>query len=199
MIPDELRKLHRMTGAERLGQNRDSEYLGAEDIDPGEEPVLTIKALYFGAVTLSSGKEEKEVIEFVESTVPGIKNVRPMVVNATCRKALKKLYKSTSAEVLEGKRIKLYVIPEGARNPRTGEKVDCIRIRPEIPKAVAADIACAECGEILKPFGKMSAAQLAQYTKQKYGKVLCSDCAKKQSEQAEPGKNEQTEQTNTEE
>ena len=185
MIPDELKRCHRMTGTERLGQNRDSEYLGAEDIDPGMEPVLTIKALYFGPVTLSSGKEEKEVIEFVESTVPGIKNVRPMVVNATCRKAIKKLYKSTSAEVLEGKRIKLYVIPEGARNPRTGEKVDCIRIRPEVPKAAASEPACFECGQILKAYGKMNPAQVAAYTKNKYGRVLCSECAGKEAKVAD--------------
>ena len=183
MIPDELKKLHRMTGTERLGQNRDSEYLGAEDIDPGFEPVLTIKALYFGTVTLSAGKEEKEVIEFAEQSVPGIKNVRPLVVNATARKVLKRLYKSTSAEVLEGKLIKLYVIPEGARNPKTGEKVDCIRIRPEVPKAPAkveqkTEYLCAECGQVLQPFGQMSAAQLAEYTQKKYGRCLCAECAK---------------------
>lgn len=195
MIPDELKRLHRMTGTERLGQNRDSEYLGAEDIDPDTEPVLTIKALYFGAVTLSNGKEEKEVIEFVESTVPGIKNVRPMVVNATCRKALKKLYKSTSAEVLEGKQIKLYVIPEGARNPRTGERVDCIRIKPEIPKATfSRDIICDECGGILTAYGKMNPAQLAAYTKKKYGKVMCADCA---GQQAKAEQAEQTEKAAT--
>lgn len=193
MIPDELRKLHRMTGTERLGQNRDSEYLGAEDIDPGFEPVLTIKALYFGTVTLSAGKEEKEVIEFAEQTVPGIKNVRPMVVNATARKILRKLYKSTSAEVLEGKLIKLYVIPEGARNPKTGEKVDCIRIRPEIPKAAPKptqpkqmDVVCTSCGQVLQPFGSMDVAQLAAYTTKKYGKCLCADCAKGAADKAEP-------------
>ena len=195
MIPDELKRLHRMTGTERLGQNRDSEYLGAEDIDPGTEPVLTIKALYFGAVTLSNGKKEKEVIEFVESTVPGIKNVRPMVVNATCRKALKKLYKSTSAEVLEGKQIKLYVIPEGARNPSTGERVDCIRIKPEIPKvAYSRDIICDECGGILTAYGKMNPAQLGAYTRKKYGKTLCADCAAAQNKAADTKEEEQPEQ-----
>jgi len=198
MIPDELKRLHRMTGTERLGQNRDSEYLGAEDIDPGTEPVLTIKALYFGAVTLSNGKEEKEVIEFAESTVPGIKNVRPMVVNATCRKALKKLYKSTSAEVLEGKQIKLYVIPEGARNPRTGERVDCIRIKPEIPKATfSRDIICDECGGVLTAYGKMNPAQLAAYTRKKYGKTLCADCAAAQSKAEETKTEDKPEQTAT--
>lgn len=180
MIPEEMKRMHRMTGTERLGQNRDSEYLGAEDIDPGTEPILTIKALYYGMATLSNGKEEKEIIEFAENSVPGIKNVRPMIVNATARKTLRKLYKGTSADQLEGKLIKLYVIPEGARNPKTGEKVDCIRIKPEIPKALAkpSEQICSECGQVLKAFGQMSAEQLAAYTQKKYGKCLCADCAK---------------------
>jgi len=42
MIPEEIRRMKPLTGSERLGANRDSEYLGAEDIDPGTEPVLTI-------------------------------------------------------------------------------------------------------------------------------------------------------------
>lgn len=187
MIPEEMKRMHRMTGTERLGQNRDSEYLGAEDIDPGTEPILTIKALYYGMATLSNGKEEKEIIEFAEGSVPGIKNVRPMIVNATARKTLRKLYKGTSADQLEGKLIKLYVIPEGARNPKTGEKVDCIRIKPEIPKALAkpSEPICSECGQVLKAFGSMSAEQLAQYTTKKYGKCLCSDCAKGAADKAD--------------
>ena len=187
MIPDEMKRMHKMTGTERLGQNRDSEYLGAEDIDPGAEPVLTIKALYYGVATLSNGKEEKEIIEFAEDSVPGIKNVRPMIVNATARKALRKLYKGTSAEALEGKLIKLYVIPEGARNPKTGEKVDCIRIKPEIPKVSAkpAQPVCAECGQVLQPFGSMSVSQLAAYTTNKYGRCLCADCAKGAAEKTQ--------------
>ena len=186
MIPDELRRTHRMTGNERLGQNRDSEYMGAEDIDPGTEPVLTIAALYFGTITLSKGREEKEVIVFKESTVPGIKTVRPLVVNASARKVLKKLYNSTTADVLEGKRVKLYVIPEGARNPSTGEKVDCIRIRPEIPKEPAktrpepgSPVLCADCKMPLRPFGNMGVTQLAEYTAKQYGRTLCADCASK--------------------
>ena len=71
MIPDELKRMKPMTGSERLGQNRDSEYLGAEDIDPGTEPVLTIAALYNGMITLQRGKENKDVIAFKEETVPG--------------------------------------------------------------------------------------------------------------------------------
>ena len=49
MTKDNLRKL---TGDERLGQMRDSEYLGAEDIDDDVEPILTIDALWNGMVAV---------------------------------------------------------------------------------------------------------------------------------------------------
>lgn len=45
-------KLRQLSGDERLGQMRDSEYLGAEDIDDGTEPILTIAGLWYGSVTL---------------------------------------------------------------------------------------------------------------------------------------------------
>ena len=55
MLPNELKNLTPMKGKERLGANRESEYLGAEDIEPGTEPVLTIAALYNGMITLARG------------------------------------------------------------------------------------------------------------------------------------------------
>ena len=45
MIPKEMQNMKAMSGKERLGAFRDSEYLGAEDIEPNTEPVLTIKNL----------------------------------------------------------------------------------------------------------------------------------------------------------
>ena len=74
MTKDRLRQL---TGDERLGQMRESEYLGAEDIDDGVEPVLTIAGLWYGSVTLQRGKENKDVLSFTEERVPGIMQVRP--------------------------------------------------------------------------------------------------------------------------
>ena len=189
MIPDEIKRMRPLSGTERLGANRDSEYLGAEDIDPGTEPVLTISAIYNGMVTLARGKENKDVIAFAEDSVPGIKNVRPLIVNSTNRKALKKLYKRVDAETLVGKKIILHVVPNGARNPTTGEMVDAIRIRPEIPRVAPKPepghpAMCAECGQALKPYGKMGVTQLAEYTTKQYGRALCADCAKKAADAA---------------
>jgi len=81
-------KLRQLTGDERLGQMRDSEYLGAEDIDDGVEPVLTIAGLWYGQVTLQRGKENKDVLSFREERVPGIMQVRPLIINSTNRNAL---------------------------------------------------------------------------------------------------------------
>ena len=83
-------KLRQLTGDERLGQDRESEYLGAEDIDDDVEPILTISGLWNGMVTLQRGKEKKDVLTFVEESVPGIRQVRPLIVNSTNRKTLRK-------------------------------------------------------------------------------------------------------------
>ena len=64
MITKELQSMKPLRGDEPLP--RDSEYLGADDLDTTVEPVLTIKNLYRGKVTLSRGKEVKNVIVFAE-------------------------------------------------------------------------------------------------------------------------------------
>lgn len=191
MIPDELKRMKPMTGSERLGANRDSEYLGAEDIDPGTEPVLTIKALYNGMITLQRGRENKDVIVFAEDRVPGINNVRPLVCNATNRKTLKKLYKSVTADALVGKKIQLF-IDNKVRDPSTGELTDGIRIRPRIPADKKAEaIVCEQCGKPIKAIGQFSADQIASINQKRYGKKLCGECSKKLGEQAEAPKTEE--------
>lgn len=185
MIPDELKRMKPMTGKERLGANRDSEYLGAEDIDPGTEPILTIDHIYNGMVTLQRGKENKDVITFKEESVPGIKNVRPLIVNSTNRKTLRKIFKAVTAESLEGKRIQLYLDPN-VRDPSTGDKVDGIRIRPKIPAAKAEPVKCEMCGNIIRGFGQYSAEQMVQLSKERFGgKCYCAECGAKVKQQLE--------------
>lgn len=113
-------KLRQLTGDERLGQMRESEYLGAEDIDDGTEPVLTIAGLWYGSVTLQRGKENKDVLSIKEERVPGILQVRPLIVNSTNRKTLRKLFGDAKASTLVGKQIQLYPIPfpAGALHPQ---------------------------------------------------------------------------------
>lgn len=194
MIPKELMNMKPMQGKERLGANRDSEYLGAEDIEPGSEPILTIKALYNGMITLARGKERHDVIAFMEESVPGsINQVRPLVVNSTNRKTLRKLYKATSAEALVGKKIQLYLEPN-VRDPSTGDKVDGIRIRPKIPTTTKAEpIVCADCGKVITAMGGYSAEDIARINQGRYGRKLCAACSKKLSEPKEEAKPEMAE------
>lgn len=173
-------KLTRLNGKERLGQNRESEYLGAEDIDPGTEPILTIEGIWNGSVTLQRGKENKDVISFVENTVPGIKNVRPLIINATNRQTLRKMYKSVDADTLQGKKIQLYIDPR-VRDPETGGLRDGIRIRNAIPKVEV--IKCEVCGKVIQPSNGMTAQQIAAYSDRKVGKKACLACGKQLSEE----------------
>ena len=186
MITKELQNMKPLKGDEKL--ERDSEYMGADDIDQGTEPVLTIRNLYRGKVTLSRGKETKNVLTFVEDKVVGINEVRPLIVNSTNRQTLKKLYGQVTANALEGKKIQLY-IEHGVRNPSNGELTDGIRIRDKKPTAAVskpkAAVKCADCGKDIAGSGNFSAEQIAAGSKQKYGKALCMDCAQKRKAEAE--------------
>lgn len=169
-------RLERLTGSERLGQHRESEYLGAEDIDPGKEPVLTIEGIWNGLVTLQRGKENKDVITFTEKSVSGLRNVRPLIVNSTNRKVLKKLFGGVQACDLEGKQIQLYV-DNNVRDPQSGGVTEGVRIKPHKPRLTEPVPPCANCGNTIEGMGNKNADYLAKYTTKHYGQPLCATCA----------------------
>ena len=186
MIPDELKHAKPLTGKERLGANRNSDYLGVEDFEPDSEPTLTIAALYNAEITLQMGKERHDVIAFKEESIMGSLNrVKPLVLNATNRKTIRKIYRSLTAENLVGKQITLYIDPT-ARNPKTGEKGG-IRIRPRVPSVQTQQtcpILCADCGQPITSVGTYSTADIAQINEKRFGRKLCAACSKKLAEQA---------------
>ena len=195
MIPNELNNAKPLTGKERLGANRDSEYMGAEDIEPGKEPILTIRNLYYANVTLARGKEWKDVITFEEERVDGINVVRPLIVNATNRKTLRKIYKSVTADSLCGKQIQLY-LEHNVRDPSTGDKIDGIRIRPKVPTPPRTEpIICTDCGGEVTGISRFSAAEVAQINQKRFGVVLCADCSKKRQAATEAAQNANQENT----
>ena len=183
MMPKD--KLRQLTGDERLGQMRESEYLGAEDIDDDLEPVLTISGLWNGMVTLQRGKENKDVLSFAEERVPGIMQVRPMIVNSTNRKVLRKLFGDAKASTLVGKQIQLY-IDHKVRDPQDGGLTDGIRIRPYKPRVQQRQPVppCTDCGNPIQPDMGKPADWLAAYTTKNYGVPLCAECAQKRKDAA---------------
>lgn len=178
-------KLRQLTGDERLGQMRESEYLGAEDIDDGVEPVLTISGLWNGMVTLQRGKENKDVLSFAEERVPGIMQVRPMIVNSTNRKVLRKLFGDAKASTLVGKQIQLY-IDHKVRDPQDGGFTDGIRIRSFKPRVQQRQPVppCTDCGNPIQPAMGKTVEWLAAYTTKNYGAPLCAECAQKRKDAA---------------
>ncbi len=188
MMPKD--KLRQLTGDERLGQDRESEYLGAEDVDDGVEPILTISGLWNGMVTLQRGKEKKDVLTFAEERVPGIRQVRPLIVNSTNRKVLRKLSGDAKASTLVGKQIQLY-IDHKVRDPQDGGYTDGIRIRAHKPRPSRPTVPpappCSDCGQAITPAMGRDAAWLAAYTAKNYGAPLCAACAQKRKESADAG------------
>ena len=149
------------------------DYLGAYAFEPGEEKVGTIAYVREEMVIGADGKKEGCIVAHFSE-----KDLKPMILNATNCKAIAKLYKTPYIEDWAGKAILMRVQQVKA----FGDVVDAVRIKPEIPKAkFSRDVICDECGGILQPYGKMNAAQLAAYTRQKYGKVMCADCAAAES------------------
>lgn len=66
------------------------------------------------------------------------------------------------------------------RNPATTKPVKSNKPAPaQAPAAEQTIPSCEDCGLVIEGFGKMNAEEMANYTKNKYGKALCSECATK--------------------
>lgn len=148
------------------------DYLGAYSLDPGKDMILTIKTVGREMITGTGGKKEEcPVCHWVEDQ-------KPMILNVTNMKTIAKMY-GPYIEHWAGKRVQIY----GTTTKFGGDTVECLRIRKDPPEDVR--IACEECGQFIVPAFQMSVSQMAAYTKNKYGKQLCAECAKGKKEEAE--------------
>ena len=144
------------------------DYLGAYALEPNQDLIVTIKSVANEVVTGTDGKKETcSVMRFVE-------NVKPMVLNATNSKTISKLLKTPYIEEWSGRKIQLYV---EAGVKAFGDVVDALRVRPFLP--VEKELKCANCGKTIEGIGKSSAEVVAKHTLNKYGMMLCSECATK--------------------
>jgi hypothetical protein len=145
-------------------------YLGSWDLDdqPNREVVLTIEKIVDESVVANGQKETCTVIHWTDKTF------KPMITNITNKKTLCKLYKTKDTEKLRGKSVVIGI----DRVKAFGDIHDALRIRSRIPEIKNAPAPkCENCGNPIAPSGKMNPEQVAAYTKSKYGKCLCGDCA----------------------
>ena len=176
-------KLNRITGDASIKRYFDTDYIGAYSLDDGAEPILTIDSLWYGDLTLGGGRKEAHVvIKFREKKVPGVDEVKPLILNATNRKTLKKLFGGDSAAVLEGKRIQLYVDPK-VRDPQDGGFTEGLRIKPFVPR-ITGTAKCNDCNGEITDTEKMTSAQIIALTQKRVGVALCASCLKKRMDAA---------------
>lgn len=147
------------------------EYLGAYSLEDGQDMVLTIRSVGVETVVGAQGKKEECTVARFDGSG------KPMILNRTNMKMITKLYKTPYIEDWAGKRVQVFqdVTKMG------GETVECLRIRPFVPKTNDAEV-CEACGAIIGASGKMNGAQVAAYTVKKYGKMLCGSCATAETE-----------------
>ena len=144
------------------------DYLGAYSLDDGQDMILTIKTVGVETVTGEAGKKEDCLVaHFAES-------VKPMILNKTNCKTISKIYKTPDTDKWPGKTIQVFQDMTKLK----GELVECLRIRPYIPKTESITYCkCEKCGNNIEPMHGMTSEQLAKYTKQKYGISVCGNCA----------------------
>lgn len=152
----------------RMGKNPN--YLGSWDLDElqNREVTLTIEKIVDEAV-VANGKSENCTVCYWTN-----KTFKPMILNVTNKKTICKLYKTKETEKLKGKSVIIGI----DRVKAFGDIYDALRIRPRVPQAENAVLPkCENCGKDIHSVGSMTPEQTAKYTKNKYGKSLCSECA----------------------
>lgn len=150
-------------------------FLGSYAFEDGKDIVVTIKSVGNEVVTGENGrKEECTVCHFYE-------DVKPLILNVTNMKTITKLLGTPFVEEWAGHKIQIYVDPK----VKFGHEITGgLRIRKKLPSAQPENLPkCEECGKDIQPVGSMTGAQIAGYTKDKYGKALCSACATKKAQE----------------
>jgi len=140
-------------------------FLGSWSLDGGVK-TFTITDVKREMVKNAQGEEEVVVIH--------LKDEKPMIANMTNLKQIAALY-GPYIEDWKGKAISLHTEKVRA----FGTVTDAVRVMDKVVEE--STIPCSECGTVLSPAFGMDADALAKYTKEKYGKVLCSECATKEA------------------
>lgn len=144
----------------------DPNFINAELIGTvGSERVVTIKDINYAECfdNASKKKVEKQSLFFEEC--------KPMVLNKTNAKMLKKLFSPNTDEpkLCIGHKIILYVV-----EVKVGGKMTTgIRIKEY------SETKCSDCGKVILPAAGKSVAELIEISNRNCGRALCLACMKK--------------------
>ena len=128
----------------------------------GAEKVVTITNIDFAECydEQTKKKVQKQTVFFQEC--------KPLVLNKTNAKALKKLFSPNSDNPADcvGHQVRLVV----EKIKAFGKVVDAIRIKEYTEQK------CEECGAVLKPASGKTVAELIEISKRNTNKILCVKC-----------------------
>lgn len=131
----------------------------------GAEKVVTITNIDFAECydEQTKKKVQKQTVFF--------KECKPLVLNKTNAKALKKFLSPNSDNPADcvGHKVRLVV----ERIKAFGKETDAIRIKEY------TETKCEECGSVLKPVSGKTVAQLIEISQRNTNKILCVECMKK--------------------
>lgn len=150
----------------------DPNFISAELIGTsGAEKVVTITNIDFAECydEQSKKKVQKQTVFFEEC--------KPLVLNKTNAKALKKLFSPNSDNPSDCVGHKVILKVESIK--AFGKMQDAIRIKE------FSEIKCEECGSIILPVSGKSVAELVDISRRNCNKVLCVACMKKFKEEKE--------------
>jgi hypothetical protein len=154
----------------------DPNFINAELIGTtGAEMIVTIKDIDF-AECYDDGSKQKTMKQSVF-----FDECKPLVLNKTNAKTLKKLFSPNSDNPADAVGHKVILKVEKVK--AFGKTVDAIRIKEY------SETKCADCGKVILPWAGHSVAEIIEMGNKNCGRALCVDCMKKAKEEQD-GKNE---------
>lgn len=152
-------------------------YLGSWDLydAPNNRIQVTISKIQDEEVVTKGKKKKETVCYFVEP-------YKPMILNATNKKKLSRLFKTKESNKFIGKRVEIGYEKVNA----FGDTTDALRISNVLLSQQQQEVRfskCESCGKDILPSNNMNSQQIAVYTAKKYGLALCVECAKKANEE----------------
>ena len=148
----------------------DPNFLSAEIIgEAGAEKVVTIKDIDFAECYDEKTKQkvQKQSVFFEEC--------RPLVLNKTNSKKLKKLFSPNSDDPREAIGHKVVLKVERIR--AFGKEVDAIRIQEY------SEEKCPVCGKAILPYAGKSVAQIKEISQRNLGEIMCGECMKQKAKE----------------
>lgn len=150
----------------------DPNFINAELLgDVGAEKVVTIKDIDYMECfdNKTKSKVSKQAVSFEEC--------KPMVLNKTNAKTLKKLFSPNEDDprLCVGHKVVLYVVSVKVG----GQQTTGIRIKEY------SEEKCSDCGKAILPAAGKTVAELIEISKRNCGRQLCLSCMQKVAEKGE--------------